>query len=394
MENKDIALGLLIIAVVGLAGGLGFVIIATPKAPEQPQVTLLWGLPDDWSTAPNASSFILNNGTNQIPISLADILEGVQLAIEEDQDPTGTFINEYKKTIYTYTFLDPISGLYITGVDILDILEKYDTNFAYNLTFTSKKSSDGSIDVIHMSTGDIISKMYEGNEEPVILGLAANKTWLADSLYGNIWGNFSIMGKNMHNSLTNLEEIKVLDSWKVEVRVNGTLEFIIDPTNMTDAEYTDTYTYERDDWWDFNRQYWGRNISEIISHTSATGKNYTLRVWSEDGWASPRPFGGKKEDPYNNTDVELGITPPWVDHDLINDTLVPLPETNLLMNLVYADQEFGETGQGVTDPIWPYRRICGYHRGPFYLIVPGRPRDVYISHVNLIDITVYDGPIP
>jgi hypothetical protein len=394
MEKKDIILGILVIAVVGLAGGLGFIIITQPSNPEEPQVTLLWGLPDDWSTAPNASYFTFDNGTDIISVTLSAILDGVRLAIEEEQDPSGSFINEYKKTIYTYTFLEPISGLYITGVDILDILEKFDTNFAYNMTFSSQESSDGLTESIHMSTGDIISKMYEGEEEPVILALAANKTWLADSPFGTYWGNFSIFGKNMPNSLTNLEKIEVLDNWEVEVRVNGTLEFVIDPINMTDSEYSDRYTYDRDDWWSFDRQYWGRNISEIISHSSVAGRNYTLRAWSEDGWASPRPFGKSKEDPYNNTDVQLGITPPWSDHDFINDTLVPLPETNLLMNLVYADQEFGETGQGVTDPIWPYRRICGYHRGPFYLIVPGRPRDVYISHVNLIDITVYNGPIP
>jgi len=119
-----------------------------------------------------------------------------------------------------------------------------------------------------------------------------------------------------------------------------------------------------------------------------------MRVWSVDGYASPRPFGGKKEVRYNNTEIENGILPPRESWDLINDTEVPMPLTDLLMSLVYADQELGETGQGITDPIWPYRKMCGYGRGPFYLIVPGRPRDTYISHVNRIEITTYTGSIP
>jgi hypothetical protein len=64
------------------------------------------------------------------------------------------------------------------------------------------------------------------------------------------------------------------------------------------------------------------------------------------------------------------------------------------MALVFADQEFGESGQGITDPIWPYRRMCGYNRGPFYLIVPDRPRETYLSHVSTIEITSYLGAIP
>lgn len=394
IARKDYIIGILLIITAGLAGGLGYVSLLAftpqvcPTCPE-PQ---MWGLPDNWSAAPNSTFFFLDNGTDLIKITLGDILEGVSLAIEEQENPSGSYINEYKKTIYPYTIQDPASGLYFTGVDILDILEKYDTNFAYNMSFISTKTPEGFpvVRTLNMSTGDIITKMYEGDEEPIIIALAVNKGWITESPFGN----FTIVGKNMEEKLLNLERIEVLDSWKVEIRINGTLEMIIDPSNMTKGASSHHYKYYRNDWWDFDRQYWGRNISEIISHTSAAGKNYTLRAWSVDGWACPRPFGGKVEPEFNNTDVESGIIPPWIGHDLINETNVPLPETNLLMSLVYADQEFGETGQGLTDPVWPYRRMCGYNRGPFYLIVPGRPRDVYISHVNLIDITVYDGPIP
>jgi len=391
MENKDIILGILLIAVVGLGGGLGFVIIAGPSlfGPPAEEPTNLFGLPDDWSTAPNSSYFMFYNQTGaSIQVTLEDILDGVALALEE-QEAGGPMINEYKKIIYPYTFLEPSSGLYVTGVDVLDILEAYDTNFGWDIEFVSSYGH-----TVNMTTGDIISKMYEGNEESVIIAIAANKKWLAESPLGPNWGDFALVGELMTTAIYDLESVTVGTNWKVEVVINGTTEFVIDPSNMILNGYDDTYHYDRDDWWSFNRHYWGRNISEIISHTSAGTLNYTVRLWSVDGYASPRPFGSKKEYRFNNTEIEDGIAPPRETWDLINETSVPLPDTNLLMSLVYADQEYGEMGQGITDLVWPYRRMCGYHRGPFYLLVPDRPRDTYLSHVIQIDITTYSGPIP
>lgn len=383
MENKDKIIGILLIAIVGLAGGLGFVLIIA-QLPNDGT-----GLPDDWSTAPNSAYFMLYNQTGaSITVTLKDILDGVALAYEE-QNSGGSEINEYKKVIYPYTFLEPSSGLYVTGVDILDVLEAYDTNFGWDLKFTSNFGHE-----LEMTTGDIITKMYEGDEESVIIVIAANKKWLGESSLGKQWGDFSIVGEQMSSSIYDLKKVEVLSNWTVEVVVNGTVEYVIDPMNMNYNEYDDIYHYDRTDWWSFNRNYWGRNISEIISHTSAAGLTYTMRAWSVDGYASPRPFGGKKEVRYNNTEIENGILPPRESWDLINDTEVPMPSTDLLMSLVYADQELGETGQGITDPIWPYRKMCGYGRGPFYLIVPGRPRDTYISHINRIEINTYTGSIP
>ncbi len=398
MENKDIILGVLLIAVVGLGGGLGYVIIAGPSLfgpnPTEEPPTDLFGLPDDWSTAPNASHFTLYNQTGySFSVTLKDILDGIALALEE-QAAGGPEINEYKKIIYPYTFLEPSTGLYITGVDLLDILEAFDINFGWDLELTSAYGH-----TLEITTGDIISKMYEGDEESIIVAIAANKQWLAQSPLGPYWGNFSFVGELMSSAIYNLESVDVLSDWTVEIIVNGTVEYVIDPSNMTYNEYDDLYHYDRDDWWNFNRHYWGRNISEIISHTSAAGLNYTMRAWSVDGYATPRPFGTKKELRYNNTHIEEGIIPPYPNNiggtnDLVNVSQVPLPQTNLLMALVYADQEFGETGQGITDPVWPYRKMCGYHRGPFYLIVPNRPRDSYLSYVTQIEITTYLGPIP
>ncbi|MHA1728701.1 MAG: hypothetical protein ACTSWY_08200 [Promethearchaeota archaeon] len=394
MEKKDLSLGILLIVIVGLSGGLGYVLLMGPTlfgtSPEEQQLeeVNLFGLPDEWNTAPNASYFMLYNQTGvSIKVTLKDILDGVNLALEE-QAAGGPAINDYKKVMYPYTFQDPISGLYITGVDLLDVLEKYDTNFGWDLELVSGYGHE-----MEITTGDIINNMYEGDENSIIIAIAANKTWLAESPVGPQWGNFSFVGELLPSAIYDLQQVNVNSNWTVEVVVNGTTEYIIDPSNMAYNGYDDTYHYDRDDWWNFNRHYWGRNISEIISHTSAEGLNYSVRAWSVDGWANPRPFGKKKEVAYNNTDVEIGIVPPYPElsdtNDLINSSEVPLPQTNLLMALVHTDQEFGETGQNITDPIWPYNRVCGYHRGPFYLIVPNRPRDNFLSHVTRIEITVY-----
>jgi len=104
-----------------------------------------------------------------------------------------------------------------------------------------------------MTTGDIITKMYEGDEESVIIVIAANKKWLGESSLGKQWGDFSIVGEQMSSSIYNLKKIEVLSNWTVEVVVNGTVEYVIDPMNMNYNEYNDIYHYDRDDWWSFNR---------------------------------------------------------------------------------------------------------------------------------------------
>jgi hypothetical protein len=210
MENKDIIIGILLIASVGLAGGLGFVLITSPPTPTE-DPTNLFGLPEDWSTAPNASYFMLYNQTGaSLTVTLKDILDGVALAYEE-QNAGGSEINEYKKVIYPYTFLEPSSGLYVTGVDILDILEAYDTNFGWDLKFTSNFGHE-----LDITTGDIVTKMYEGDEESVIIVIAANKKWLGESSLGKQWGNFSIVGEQMSSSIYDLQKIDVLSNWTVE----------------------------------------------------------------------------------------------------------------------------------------------------------------------------------
>jgi hypothetical protein len=339
MKKKDIYIGISLIAIVAIAGGIGLVFILNqPKSQEEGYK----GLPADWSTAPNDAYFMLDNQTNTIKITLSDILEGVQLAIEEDEDSSGARINEYKDVIYCYQFY--YDDHLVTGVDLLDVLEKFDTFYANEMNLTAK----GQAEQEQVSSQDIVKKMYKGPEDPLVIVIAADNKWLADSPLGTTYGNFSIIGKNWNVECLNLEKVTVLDNWTVSVQVDGVDEYEITPQNMNLNEFTANYSYNRFDDWTYNRQYWGRNVSEIISHTSANGKNYTLRIYAIDGVISP----SEGSSPYDQLDVEDGITPPFIAADRVNKTLddltgVPLPNTDLLMCLIHKQRELGETGFGL-----------------------------------------------
>ncbi|MGM0470151.1 MAG: hypothetical protein ACQERB_15230 [Promethearchaeati archaeon] len=381
MKKKDLIIGGILISAVVVSGLVGLSFILYQSSQEGNGVPTE-GLPLNWNTAPNSSYFILNNQTTEKEITLKDILDGVRLTLEEEQ-VSGNRINEDKDLIYYYEFY--YQDYLVAGVDFLNILEKFDTHFAYNLSFSSKTSSEK----IYITTEKIIDKMYEGSEDPIVLLIAANGKWLANSPLGGTHGNFSIIGQNWGEQLFNLDTIEVLSNWTIPVEVNGTVEFSITPSNCTINEYIGNYSYDRFDYWNFNRQYWGRNISDIIKYTSAAGKNYTVKFYAADGVVAPYPLIKL----YDQDDIEKGIEPPWKSpEDLVNTTLsdpgVPLPKPDKLMCLVYKQQEFGECGLGTCDPPWKNPKMCGYGSGPFYVLVPGRPRGEYLKYVTKIELTI------
>ena len=391
MNKKDLIIGVALISAVAVSGliGLFFILnIPDPIDNNDGDGDPIEGLPTDWSTAPNSTCFLVNNHTSEFEVTLGDILEGVALALEEEQVSSGC-INEYKNLIYYTQFYhqyDDVNYL-VTGVDILDIFEKFHTHFAYNLSFKSKSSSEKT----YITTEKLIKKMYEGPEDPLILLIAAGGNWLGDSPLGETYGNFAIVGKGWSEQILNLEKIEVITNWSIPVEVNGTVEYTLGPKEIKMNTYVDNYSYDRFDYWNFDRQYWGRNISDIISsYTSAKGENYTVKFYAADGVVAPYP---PEEKLYDKDDVEKGINPPWKSpEDLINVTLydpgVPLPETNLLMCLVYKHQEFGESYGRAQDPVWPYPKMVGYGRGPVYLLVPGRTRSDYIKYITKIEINI------
>lgn len=383
MDRKDIALGILLIAVVSLAGGLGFVIVINSTKVPVIEPFFLDGLPDDWSTAPNSTYFTFYNQTGgPFFITLGDILEGVNLAEVGEQ---------YEKRIFTSTIIDPITGLHITGVNILDFLEAYDTYFAGNITFASKEDRFGQKQTLSTDAPTLVEKVYGSkNKEPVIIALAANKTWLADSTYGDVWGNFSIFGKNMVNNLYNLDELRVSSNWTVKVKVNNGAQILyLSPNNLTSNPFTFTYSYDRDDDWNLNRQYWGTNMSTIIDYTIANGvPDFNLTIYAADGWKTPSKFESAKF--YNKTEVYNGLTYDSIHWDYVNETSVPLPDVygELKMNLAFALKINGEyDGAGTdTNPIWPYSKFCGYSYGPYVLVIPGRTRSNLLKFVTEIAI--------
>ena len=178
----------------------------------------------------------------------------------------------------------------------MKILNLWDTNFAGELECTSKNDNTvkWNVNVKEMST-----KIYASPEEAIILAIAANGQWLQDSPIGAYCGNFSIFGENMDVPLYNLQNITVTKNWTIDVYVDNVLEYSLDPYNLTSNPTSHDYYYEDKDWWNYNRTYWGVNISNIVNYTSAKGTNYTL-IFDIIDQITP----GLSEPAYNWTDVE------------------------------------------------------------------------------------------
>jgi len=384
MNKKDMLIGILAIAAVGFAGGLGYVIVANPFAEEPTEPVYNQGLPDDWSTAPNSSSFILYDvhGVEHV-ITLGDILEGVEMYLD---DPDS----EWKVSNALTTIQDPTTGQYVTGVNILNILEREGIYFAGDLEFDTDDSG-----TMQIHTADIISKSYaKKGKTYFVLILAINQTWLQDSPYYTTMGNFSIIGLDPNDNFYNFNQVTVMNNWTVAVNVNGTTELTLDAWDLTQNPFTTVYQFENTYKWAANRQYWGINVSEIIGWTTAAAlPDYNVTFRSADGFKTPF---WKFEPPYNKSEIVNGMynngthVIPRSDDDYVNGTDtslgVPIPATDLVMNLAWKLQENGETYDGIPGEAWPAPKILGYQSGPFTLQVPGRNRANYAKWVTEIII--------
>ncbi len=388
IDTKDVLIGILAIVAVGLAGGLGYVIVANPFAEEPPTTLYHQGLPEDWSTAPNASSFSLFDidGVEHV-ITLGEILEGVQVYLDDLEIDS---LSEWKNYLELTTIQDPISGQYITGVNILDILEDKSIFFAGKLEFDTEDSETKEI-----HTADIITKSYaKKGKTYFILVLAINQEWLQDSPYYSSMGNFSIMGMYPNDNFYNFNQVTVMSNWTIDVIVNGTTELTLDAWDLMQDPDTAVYRYDSTSDWGANRQYWGKNVSDIIAMTSANvAPDYGVTFRAADGFITPF---WKAEPPYNKSEVENGMynngthVIPRSDVDYVNATDtspgVPIPVTALIMNLAWKIQEFGETYDGIPDDPWPVPKILSYSSGPFNVQIPGRNRANYAKWVTEIII--------
>ena len=201
-----------------------------------------------------------------------------------------------------------------------------------------------------------------------------------------------------------------MKNWTVTVRVynnNGILNdtITLDYLNLTSNPTEQTYEYENSDWFNFNRTYYGVNVSDIVDYTEAKGTNYILNFTFYDGGLQPRNISRRYATslvPYFNwTDVEDHIahneTHIVGNHvDLVNG-LNHMLKTNLKMCIVHKIKYHTEyypdlmEGGGIANYPWdePYNE--GYP--PFQIIIPGTVKSRYYNGLTDITITIL-GPRP
>jgi hypothetical protein len=424
VDTKTAAMGILLIGVVALAGWVGF-LYATPiiktktKTDEEteyiyisppPEEIVEAGLPDDWSSAPNASSFILNNGTDQFVITMEEILKYVDVGrattTEDDKVIYEKRISEVYDDVWTIT--DPVTGIDITGVSLTTILHLWDVNLAGSVDCYSNYDPD-EIFVNNISI-DIKKATYRSKElsQETIIGIASNKQWLYEASNLAYTGNFCVIGKGMDSALYDLKSINVTSEWTIDVFVQYEGEpFYLNKTltidDMDDYLTIQTYSYIDTGFWNYNRTYYGINVSDIVDQFSdATTKNYTL--WFglfDDAYTLPaEPFTT-----YNWSEVEehipndgIGVIGPRIDY--VNGTWknktngVRFPPTNLKMCIVWQDlmhEEYYPTTSGydgsVANKPWPAPKSVGY---PCYqIVVPGLHKMRYYNGISEIYITIH-----
>jgi hypothetical protein len=393
METKDGIIGVLIIAIVGLSGGLGFILInppttTTPGGPDQP-IVYDSALPDDWSSAPNASYFTFNNQTDSdIQVSLEEILDAVR-----SLEVNGEY--SWEGGIEVRTIVDPDSGMYIAGIAITDLLFHLNTHFPGDIEFLGKKDDYGQQAKFTTSAKQIIEKLEDG-EEDILIAIAVNKEWLRDSPLSE-WGDFALVGEGM-NTIKELDEVNVLNNWTLPIKVDGNVVYELQPQNIT--SYTDTipyYAYDRTDDWSINRSYWGMNIFRICDWLDLNESVYfELKGRSADGWATPTGrtdyTGGRRG--WKTSEVYDGLEYDSEYWSYVNETDTydgdPLPAElgGKPLLLAYAHQLHGEidTQSGDTNPPWPARKKLGMLSGPYKVFAGGQDRGAQVKYISSIEI--------
>ncbi len=430
IERKDAAIGLLIIGLVAMAGWVGFLYInpITKTKTEEDETTIYVysikevpityesGLPDDWSTAPNASSITLYNETGDaITITLGQILEYVKKWEETNEAVDPGKKDWWEKRLEPITVNNP-SEIPITGVNILDLLRVFDCNFAGELEFTSFNDTASKLTMDVVELGNIID-----NDAPVILALAANKQWLKQSIIGDKCGNFSIFSWNtledeeIEFTCYDMKDIRVTKNWTIDVNVfnadgSKNSSLTLDAFNITKAYNAPVhYEYKNTAWWYFNATYRGTNISQIVNYTVAKGKDYLLNITLSPGDSQPTNTKWRRgifsySDYFNRTDVEgqfsnngTNLTGNHVDYvnwtdDTDKNTLkatgTPMLYSNLKMcitnDIQYLYSNCIVPGkEGYNDP-WTNYYNDGYP--PFKLIIPGLGQSRYFNGVIEINI--------
>ena len=430
--GKEVAIGLLIIGIVAMAGWVGFLYVnpVTKTETEEDEETFYVpvqvlrdyksGLPDNWNNAPLTSSIILYNETGDpVVITLEQILEYVNKWYETDPIEGGGNEDKkdwWEKRLKPLTVIDS-SGIPITGVDITELLRVFDCNFAGELLFASNNPN---ADKLTMDVIDITNTFdnEDDDENNIILGIAADKKWLRDSPIASDAGDFVLIGQEItypDEGVTDIVEYKCYDltnitvtkNWTITVKVfnndgspNQTL--VLDAFNITDAYNAPVhYEYDNTAYWYFNATYEGTNISQIVDYTNAKGKNYLLNITFSPGDRQPDNKTNRGAYSYskyfNSTDVENGFSSNgthivgnhvdyvnWTDNYDTAGTGVRMLSTNLLMCITNKIQYlYSHRGSQFNTP-WEDYYNDGY--APFKLIIPGLVQSRYFNGVTGINI--------
>ena len=144
MEGKDAAIGFLLIGIIAVAGGMGYIYLnptcpeedcekcddcsecpECPEIPEDPEPDTDERWPD-WGDANNDTVILtLFNGTTIQTITLGEILDYINKW-------NSTKIEKYwwEKRIEAFTVTDPYTELPVKGVSLFDVIQVLDTNYA------------------------------------------------------------------------------------------------------------------------------------------------------------------------------------------------------------------------------------------------------------------------
>jgi hypothetical protein len=229
----------------------------------------------------------------------------------------------------------------------------------------------------------------------VIIAIAANKEWLQDSPLKNTWGNFTLVAEGTGAKVCNLEEINVDNNWTLDVYLDEQFQFSLEPNNVTALQTKYNYSYDRDDFWNYNREVIGLNLSLICDWAGMNDSiNFEVKARAADGWASPH--GSSKRPGFTEDEVYYGLENDSRYWGYVNESEtypdgVALPEDindGKPIIIAYSQRLLGESNPdtGYENPVWSEQQKMGIAHGPYTVIMPGGTRDKFVKWIYQIEI--------
>ncbi|MFX1337704.1 MAG: hypothetical protein ACFFDK_03760 [Promethearchaeota archaeon] len=427
VDAKTAAIGILLIGVVAMAGWVGFLYVnpvtKTKTKEEEKTVYVIQtktiteeairdGIPLNFSGLDfNSYITIYNETGDENRVYLSDILQGINLYWEQEDQPDYKRINEYKpEYMELNSVVDEVTGGVYTGVDLMDLLCFANCYYADNIS--CKGTSGGTNGYFNTTMQDVVYKSSRtGGRHPTIIAIAANDTFL---------DNFALVQGDSDQTVYDLQEIRALTEWEIEIYVNDVLQhFRINRTTIVDPNYPDGWTYgyfkepsSANGQYNYNRTYWGTNMSSLLDQCEdidilSTNFNITEITLVDGVYGIEKLEWGPQNLnltyscglTFNNTDVRDGLDYP-LKYGVVNATETELPKITdpaLIMVMAYKERRLSEYGvtriSGVFLPTsedpWDKGYRMKYGGGPFQLIIPGQTGNNYPKWVTRIYITTF-----